>query len=415
MPVVTTSARDFQHGRRGSWRRSLGRGAWTSDAAEGPVGERTAERWGAALLVGVMVLVGVASALGQAGSPGWVLGPRWLWWTAYVAYVATFFTTFWEPMPPWWSRTLGIVATTALGGAVVLLAPQSWTPILLVITTAAAAYVLSPRATFVVGAVNSSILFVALLLVGAPTVEAVFGTAMYAVLQALTAWSVWLQMRETEARKQLAAVHTELKATTALLAESSRSSERLRIARDLHDLIGHQLTALALELEVAAHKAEGPATEHVRRARGLAKELLGDVRSAVGELRDRPADLRDALAEVVADLPRPHVHLDVEDQLVVDAERVATLVRITQEVVTNTIRHAEADQLTIEVRVGEDGEVVLHAADDGMGAPVLRLGNGLTGLRERVELHGGQVHFDGHRGFAITATLPAFDAAVVAT
>src|SRR3546814_12036878 len=75
--------------------------------------------------------------------------------------------------------------------------------------------------------------------------------------------------------------NSELRATRALLAESSRLSERMRISRELHDLLGHHLTALSLNLEVATHVSSGKAQEHVRQAHTLAKLLLTDVREAV--------------------------------------------------------------------------------------------------------------------------------------
>jgi signal transduction histidine kinase len=220
-------------------------------------------------------------------------------------------------------------------------------------------------------------------------------------------WAVRSEQREAAARRRLAVANAELRATTALLAESSRAGERLRIARDLHDLLGHQLTALALELEVAAHRSEPPARAHVERARGLAKELLGDVRTAVGELRAGSPDLSRALAAVVADLPHPRVHLKVDDAVEADEACTAALIRCVQEAVTNTIRHAAAENLWIDVGRSATAEIVLTARDDGRGTSVLRLGHGLTGVRERIGQLGGAVSFDTRSGFTLCARVPA--------
>jgi signal transduction histidine kinase len=81
-----------------------------------------------------------------------------------------------------------------------------------------------------------------------------------------------------------------------------------------------------------------------------------------------------------------------------------------QEIVTNTIRHADARELRIEVRSDPDG-IVLRAGDDGRGARDLQPGNGLRGLRERFESLGGDVTFDGSQGFGVTAKVPAAGAA----
>ena len=81
---------------------------------------------------------------------------------------------------------------------------------------------------------------------------------------------------EMEARKSLAEANAELRMTTELLEISSRTSERLRIARDLHDLLGHHLTALSLNLEVAGHLASGDAKEPIEKSKSIAKHLLGN-------------------------------------------------------------------------------------------------------------------------------------------
>ena len=368
--------------------------------------ERRAELWGTVILVAVCGLVALPVARAQLAGSDLLRGPSWLWWACYASFIAAFIATFWPHGWRWLSPSGAVVTMVAFAMGLVALAPYSWTPVLLVFAAATAAHVLRTRATGAVIVANSLVLFAALVVGDVPLWEAAFGAAMYTGLQALTVWAVWLQRRETDARQRVSVLHAELHATTALLAESSRSSERLRISRDLHDVIGHQLTALALELEVAAHRADGPALEHVQRARTLAKDLLGDVRSTVGELRDRPGDLHEALHAIVDDLPLPQVHLDIEPDLSVDGERVATLVRGVQEIVTNTLRHADAHQLWIEVRADEDGEVVLSAQDDGVGAPTLQLGNGLTGLRERIAAFGGTVRFDARDGFRIEATVP---------
>ena len=366
------------------------------------------ELWGGGFLAGVILLVGVGTGLAQAQGANWGHGPIWLWWVAYLVYIAAFLATFSAVQHPKWPIA-GLTVTVISGGTVVALAPQSWTSVLVVMTTAFAAFVVGLRGTLIVGIINSSILFGSQLFLGVPLLEALLGTAMYVGLQALTAWTISLQLRELDSHRQLAAVHTELRATSALLAESSRSSERLRISRDLHDVIGHQLTALALELEVAAHKSAPPASGHVERARGLAKELLHDVRAAVGELRDRPGDVRDAITAVVEDLPDPKIHLDI-DEITVDSERVATLVRCVQEITTNTIKHAEAWNLWFSLTTDDDGNIVLRARDDGKGAPAVELGNGLTGMRERVSHHGGSAIFSNESGFSIEVRLPLADA-----
>ena len=108
--------------------------------------------------------------------------------------------------------------------------------------------------------------------------------------QAFAVTSSYLALRETRAREGLARANTELHAAHALLAEQSRTEERLRISRDLHDTLGHHLTALSLQLDVASRLSDGKAAAHVRQAHAITRLLLSDVRDVVGTLREtRPA------------------------------------------------------------------------------------------------------------------------------
>jgi signal transduction histidine kinase len=372
------------------------------------------ERWGAASLLAMCLLVGAPVLLAQLGGKDPTAGPDWLWWACYLGFLVLLALTLRDaPMPgtprprPPGARLALLLGLAAAGAATVLLSARSgWTAILLVFVTGVAAHRTAWPVTVVLLVANSAVAAAAPLLAGAAAAEATLVALIYGMLQVCTVWAVRSEQREAAARERLAVANAELRAATALLAESSRAGERLRIARELHDLVGHQLTALVLELEVAAHRSDPPARRHVERARGLAKDLLGDVRTAVGELRARPPRLHRALAEIVEDLPRPRVHLSVDDTVEPDEACAAALIRCVQEVVTNTIRHADAGNLWIELGQDGTGQIVLTARDDGRGAPLLRLGNGLTGVRERLAQVGGTVSFDSRSGFTVTARIP---------
>ena len=105
-----------------------------------------------------------------------------------------------------------------------------------------------------------------------------------------------LAERERAAREELARANAELIATRALMVESSRASERLRISRDLHDTLGHHLTALSLQLDVASRLADGRAAEHIQQAHAIARLLLGRrARRGQPDARPGPVDLADAI------------------------------------------------------------------------------------------------------------------------
>jgi signal transduction histidine kinase len=221
--------------------------------------------------------------------------------------------------------------------------------------------------------------------------------------------------QQAEAREEQRRLNAELRATRALLGESVRVNERTRISRELHDLLGHHLTALSLNLEVASHLApEGRAREHVQQAHTLAKLLLTDVREAVSQLREGGAiDLAAALTPLSENVPAIDIHMDIETPLTLDdPERAHVLLRCTQEIITNTVRHAHAHNLWIHAR-REGGNIVVDARDDGRGADALVAGNGLRGMRERLIQHGGDLSIETQprphpeAGFRLRLTLPA--------
>jgi len=215
---------------------------------------------------------------------------------------------------------------------------------------------------------------------------------------------------QAEARDVQRRLNAELRATRALLAESSKMGERTRISRELHDLLGHHLTALSLNLEVASHMASGPAQERVRQAQSLAKLLLSDVRAAVSQLRSEDSiDLTEALKSLVEGVPMPEIHLETPERFAVeDPRRAQVLLRCAQEVITNTIRHAGASNLWLRFEQKPDGTVTMHARDDGKGAPALSKGNGLSGMQERLAEFGGRLDLRTapDDGFALDAVLP---------
>ncbi|HEX5961778.1 MAG TPA: sensor histidine kinase [Rhodanobacteraceae bacterium] len=222
--------------------------------------------------------------------------------------------------------------------------------------------------------------------------------------------------QQANAREEQRRLNSELRATRALLAESSRLSERMRIARELHDLVGHHLTALSLNLEVAGHLVENQAaSEHVARARTTAKQLLADVREVVSELRDDEGiQLTDALRDLTEGVPGLHVHLELPPRFAVgDSRRAQVLLRCTQEIITNAVRHARARNLWLRFEEGEGGKLVLKASDDGRGAVELKPGNGLNGMRERLAEVGGKlaIQTDREHGFTLEASLPTEGAA----
>jgi signal transduction histidine kinase len=229
------------------------------------------------------------------------------------------------------------------------------------------------------------------------------GISLFAFMSGLVA------LRQLTARDELRKVNSELRATQALLAENTRIAERVRIARELHDLVGHHLTALTLNLQVATHLVEGKALEHVQQAHSLAKLLLVDVREVVSEMRDDDkVELADALRTLVEGVPQPQIHLDLPTELsMTDPLHAQVMLRCAQEMITNSLRHARAKNLWISLVHDENG-VAMIARDDGRGTDAVEVGNGLKGMAERLRQLGGELKIESSpgAGFSLHAWVP---------
>jgi signal transduction histidine kinase len=238
----------------------------------------------------------------------------------------------------------------------------------------------------------------------------------YLPFQLLAFWTASLLARETGARESLARANAELEATRELLVETHRVAERVRIARELHDLLGHHLTALALNLEVASHLVSdnGEARPQIEAARDRAKALLGEVRETVRTMREGEGLRLDAAVRALsAGIPRPRIHVRfAEDLPACDSGAAQVLLRCAQEMITNAVRHSDAENLWLEF-LSAEGAIEIQARDDGRGSDDAGVhgggGTGLSGMRERLEERGGRlaVRTKPGRGFEVVAVLPA--------
>lgn len=242
-----------------------------------------------------------------------------------------------------------------------------------------------------------------------PPMEALMQSMLYAGFSGFVFVVSLVALQQAQAREDQRRLNAELRATRALLADSARVNERTRISRELHDLLGHHLTALSLNLEVAGHLSEGRVKEHVQQAHTLARLLLTDVREAVSQLREGGAiDLGAALRPLAENVPKLVIETDIEQPLTVDdPERAHVLLRCAQEAITNAVRHAGASRLWLSAR-REGHNVILQVRDDGRGSDQVTPGNGLRGLGERLRQHGGRLDIATRRGqgFQVTIILP---------
>ncbi len=331
--------------------------------------------------------------------------PAPVWVVLFLATLVAAFLAAAEGRPTLRRVAFGVAVVASWG--MVLTAPRAgMLPILLVVIASLGPEAVRLPTNLVVVALNTAVIALARARVDGDGVELVLTAAFYGLIQLGSVFSLTAIHRERRLRRELAQAHVDLQAAAVLLAGSARTAERLRISRELHDLIGHQLTVLTLELEAARHRQGEAAREHVERADRVARDVLADVRITVGTLRAAPAtDLAQALRDVGRDVPGLDVDVEVADDVEADEEQTAALVRAVQEIVTNTLRHARARELS--VTVARDGDRIrLTATDDGQGAADVVPGNGLRGLAERFAALGGDAGYDGRSGFRVTAWVP---------
>lgn len=217
--------------------------------------------------------------------------------------------------------------------------------------------------------------------------------------------------QQLDSRERLHRLFTELRATRALLDETAKLNERMRISRDLHDVVGHHLTALNLNLEAARHLTAGPSAIHIERAHSTAKNLLHDVRDVVSDLRDaEEIDIASSLRALVKDpISALNVHLQIQQFIVINSTRIGlTVLRCVQETITNAARHSSAKNLWLTVIVENQNRLKLVAYDDGKGSNLIREGNGLKGMRERIDELNGTMNVSSgmEGGFNISITIP---------
>jgi signal transduction histidine kinase len=389
----------------------------------------------AALATWLMCALPQIVEIAQGQFTGW---PAVIWLGAYLLYGAALILFLGlgriRPFLGYYAPLL-LIAVQMVTALVVIMLPAihghstNSTPALLVIIAAGLPYLASSQDPSTHAATHATLtsgwiwsILAALTLTNVALLFAVdhswtealtFGLSMGGFMM-FAAASSFLVRSEAVARNQLATTNAELLATRALLAESSRAEERLRISRDLHDTLGHHLTALSLQLDVASRLSSGKAADHLGQAHAITRLLLADVRDVVSRLRDTSQlDVAQAIRSlagpaVAGDEDGVTIHFDLPAALrVEDAARAELLLRCVQEIVTNTARHAQAHNLWIRLEARNDG-VALDARDDGRGADVVVCGNGLTGMRERFEQFAGRVEFVARRGagFEIHGFLP---------
>lgn len=213
--------------------------------------------------------------------------------------------------------------------------------------------------------------------------------------------------------KELLDAHRKLKEYNDEVSRLTVIEERNRIARDLHDTLGHNMTALIMQLQMAEHLAK----EDLPKAEGLlsasiktARESLSGIRAIVETLRGREAvhtadgSIKELVMEFAAKTGA-EIKLDIEGTDSKCGKAAASAVyHIIQESLTNAVRHGNAGRISVQLAYAEES-VSFSVRDNGSGAEAIREGYGLRGIRERAEAFGGSIQYGNDDGFYIKGIL----------
>jgi two-component system sensor histidine kinase DesK len=205
--------------------------------------------------------------------------------------------------------------------------------------------------------------------------------------------------------------HKKLVRAQEEIEHLAKVAERERIARDLHDVLGHTLSVIILKSELAS-KLIGRDAERAQKEIGeveqISRQALSEVRDAIRGYRSQGLAAELAQAKSTLETAGLCVHCDAASVLRLPAVQESVLSLAVREAVTNVVRHAQARHCSLHLQQ-QNGSCRLEIEDDGRGGFHLE-GNGLRGMRERVEMLGGTIVRETKNGTRLTITLPLNDA-----
>ena len=250
---------------------------------------------------------------------------------------------------------------------------------------------------------------------------------VYNVLNSLnivlfSVYCIYIINRQRETIKEVNTLYSQLKNVNEQLQEyaqmtekMARTRERNRLAREIHDTIGHVLTEIVMGLDACLTIVEisPEMTKHqLEVISDVARTGITDVRRSVSALRPDALErlnLKFAIQKMISDmtgLGDVKVYFSCEEsELKFDEDEEMAIYRVIQESITNSVRHGKAKTIWITIKK-EAGIVRLRIKDDGTGCKEIKSGFGTKHIRERIGMLGGTVNFDGSHGFTVDAEIP---------
>lgn len=222
------------------------------------------------------------------------------------------------------------------------------------------------------------------------------------------------EKKKDELYKELLKAHRRLKEYSNEVEKLTIVEERNRIAREIHDTLGHSMTSIIMQMEMAYHVIDDDienAKSLLFKAKESSRKGLRRIREVVETLRPNEQKSKgiDALKELVfgfAESTGVNINLDIKGNVVKLSPTVnLTIYRLIQEAMTNAVRHGKASKMSIIIRY-LDKEISIKILDDGLGCEEIIEGFGLKGMQERIYSLGGRLLLQSEEGFSIKASIP---------
>jgi two-component system sensor histidine kinase DesK len=208
-------------------------------------------------------------------------------------------------------------------------------------------------------------------------------------------------------------MNCKLRKANEELEHLAKVAERERIARDLHDVLGHTLSVITLKSELAGKLIDRDperAGKEIREVENISRQALSDVRDAIRGYRSKGLVAELAQAKSTLETAGLTVQCDAATSMQLPPMQESVLSLAVREGVTNVVRHANARNCRLRIEQ-QNGMCRLEIADDGQGFATME-GNGLRGMRERVEMLGGTLDRRNKSGTTLTITLPLKEVAI---
>ncbi|MBZ4666180.1 sensor histidine kinase [Mahella sp.] len=225
--------------------------------------------------------------------------------------------------------------------------------------------------------------------------------------------NLYNQLRK--ANEDLQKANEQLKEYSKITEKMGETKERNRLAREIHDTIGHTLTGISAGIDACitmVEKSPEGTKKQLEIISRVTREGINEIRRSVNKLRPDAIErlnLESAIHQMIIEIElmtNTHIYFESDvKNLKFASDEEDAIYRVIQESLTNAIRHGKATQIWVHIKGGE-GEIILTVKDNGIGCKDMKKGFGTIHIMERIKMLNGTVGFDGTDGFTVTARIP---------